>query len=496
MSNGNNNDNNKSLELQKKKKFKELLRKIVINFFVWLVIITFVISLGTYYWNKQNVNVVRVAQINGKVYTYQPGSLFYHLMSLVRDNITKNDKNTDAESMNVLAVESSIEFLTNYAIAHDFSKKVGVVAAPDILKNILEYRLKGRLASAPDKGLVEFSEFEYANYAISGDFNNVLAVIPPTSGELYSFLDLANFTADADVLYMDISNYIIGKIKDSDVEKFYEDRVGKYASEVFVDELSVKSKSLAYEILRSALTNGWDKAVEDYKSKASRIDGLLLKRTSGLMKRFDLAVSVKKGEVAPKVQFENAEYHILKVNGYPPLSSREGVNREMVKSDYVGLNFDALRKQYDGELQGVLKQAIDLANGGGSFGTIASTTGFTYKRAVKTTPVSDHLKDYQGTNLPVQYIKNPEWMDFLFTAKKGQVSKIYTDENQVVILKVIDSGINKKFSIQDINKDILEQYLRFKSVASFMDWSKNMKDQYTVTVFKDDLTNLTKPKDQ
>jgi hypothetical protein len=308
-------------------------------------------------------------------------------------------------------------------------------------------------------------------------------------------MDLANFNAEADVLYLNVSNYIIDKIKDSDVEKFYEDSISKYATEITVDEMSVKSKSLAYEILKSALTNGWDKTVEQYRAKAGWKSGLVLKRASGLQKRFDLAVTAKKGEVAQKVQFESAEYHILKVNGYPALSSKEGVNREMVKADYVGKNFPALRRQFENDLRDVVKKAEGLAAGGNDFGSISSATGFTFARTEKINPVSEQLKDTQGKVLPLDYLRNPDWMDFIFTAKKGEVSKTFSDDSYIVILKLLENG-NKKFSVQDINKDILEQYIRFKTVASFQDWSKNLKDQYTVRVFQDDLTNLTQKKEQ
>lgn len=487
------NSDKSSTEYQKKKKFKEMFRKIVINFFVWLVIIAFVSTLGVYWGNKQQVNVIKIAQVNGKVYTYQPGSPFFYLLSGVRENLSKKYKgNADFDSLNNYIVNYSAQLLANNAVIYDFTKKIGIAPSKEVLRNILEYSLKGRLTSSPDKGLLEYGEMEYANYALSGDNGDIMNVLSvyPTSGELYSYFDLVNFNSEAELLYLDVTNYIIGRISDADVEKHYEENISNYASEITIAELVVKNKATAYDILKSALTNGWDSAVAQFKGKAVYNGYVLLKKVSGTQKRFALAATVKKGDIAPKAQFENGEYHVIKVTGYPPLGSLERIYREAIISDYVLKNYSALKTRFMPDLKASITKAETMIKSGSDFQTVAYSTGMKYVRSGKISPVSEAISDTRGSNVNLPYLQNQEWLDFLFSAKKGEVSRTFQNENTIVIFKLLNKGVGKNNIYQDVNKDVLVQYMRFKNTAFNQDWSKNLKARYTVKIFEEELPKL------
>lgn len=488
-----------STEYQKKKKFKEMFRKIVINFFVWLIIIAFVSTLGVYWGNKQQYNVIKIAEVNGKVYTYQPGSPFFYLLSGVRENLSKRYQGkADFESLNNYIVNYSAQLLANNAVIYDFTKKIGITPSKEILRNILEYSLKGRLTSSPDKGLLEYGEMEYANYALSGDNGDIMNVLSvyPTSGELYSYYDLVNFSSVADILYLDVTNYILDRISDADIEKHYIDNISNYASEITVAELTVKTKALAYEILKSALTNGWDAAVNEYRGKSVYNPNLLLKKQAGQQKRFTLVATVKKGDIAPKAQFENGEYHVLRVTGYPPLKSLDKIYREAIVSDYVLRNFSALRTKYDPDLKNSISKAENMIKSGADFQTVSASTGMKYLRSGKITPVSEAITDTRGSNVNLPYLQNQEWLDFLFSAKKGEVSKTFQNGNTIVIFKLLSKGLGKNNIYQDINKDVLVQYMRYKNTAFNQDWSKNLKARYKVKVFEDQLQKLYSKKEE
>lgn len=479
----------------KKKKFKDKARKIVINVFIWMVIAAFVLSLGLYYGNNQPVTRYRIAEINGRVYDYAPGTPFFYLMNNVRANMSqKYEGRGDYDSLNRDIVNYSVQQLVNNAVLHDFAERIGIRPSQEILRSILEISLGGRLSTTPDRGLLQYARMEYANYALAGETGDLVNVISvfPTSGELYAFYDLVNYRAEAEILRMDVTNFVFSRVSDSDIDAFYTDNLSNYAAEITVQEMTVKSKNTAFEIAQFASQNGWEQAVAKYgrDDKVRLNNRLVLKKESGLAKRFAAALGAKKGTVLPKPQFENGEYHVMRVTDYPALSSLPKVHREAIVADFALRNFDALRQKWDGAMKDIVGKAESLLKQNRDFRTVASQTGMSYVRTGKITPVSESIKDSSGRQTGLAFFQKPDWLEFLFTASPGQVSRTFADESSVVIFRLVGRDIAKNISYQNIGEDTLVEYMRFKNAAFNQDWTKNMKDNVKTRIFEDDIRKL------
>ena len=184
-----NNDN-----YNQKKKNKELFKKIIVQFFLWFLIIAFVSTIGVT-WNnnnQQNMNIRKIAEVNGKVFTYQPGSTFGYILNGVREQANKSSKGqVDAEAVNNYSIGKSVDVLLNIAMLSDFAKKVGISPSKDTMRAYIEYMAGGRLYSTPQKGLLDYARMEYDNQAISGNNGDIMnAFSPVTIAELYAYFDL------------------------------------------------------------------------------------------------------------------------------------------------------------------------------------------------------------------------------------------------------------------------------------------------------------------
>ncbi len=480
-----------SKDYQKRKKAKEQIKKFVITAFVWMIIIAFVSTLGVYWGDKQRVKVTRIAEINKKVYTYQPGSTYFYLLNSIRDSLGRSSRSSKDES----AVNKyATQYLINYGIMYDFANSIGVSPSKETLRNLLEYVARGRLVTVPDKGLMEFSGMEYANLSFNsenGDLSSSLA--PVTVAELYSYFDLMNFNVESEILYIDITNYIMSKISDGDIQNYYEANISNYTGEVYVEDLSIKNKALAYEAAKYAIDKGWENTLETYKGKYNYTDKLTLKNSSGLSKRFSTALTLKKGDILQKPQFENGEYHILKIIGFPDIKTLNIANKNNLLSDFVAKNSTNLRTKYDKDIKSLTGKVEEMAKANVDFKKIAVATGMNYIKTGKISPVSQKVIDEKGEEIPIPLLENNTWFDFLFSAKKNDVSKTFYNDDYILIIKQISKTVNSNIVYQNINQDIAVSYIKFKNAVSRNDWFHTLKSKYQYKVFDDEIKKTANP---
>ena len=210
-------------DYNKKKKRKEIFKKTVINIFIWLIIISFVSTIGVYWGQKINFEAIKIATINKKDYYYQPGSLFTYILNRTRESLDNKLKTKiDYEILEKLVVNQAAQLLVTYGLIYDLANKIGITPSKEYLRAMLEYILRGSTSIAPSEGLLEYLKMEYANTAISGTYGDIVNCISPiTVAELYTYFDLVNFTSVAEVVYLNLTNYFLNSLEKNEVNDYY-----------------------------------------------------------------------------------------------------------------------------------------------------------------------------------------------------------------------------------------------------------------------------------
>lgn len=476
---------------QKKKQRKALIRKIVINTFVTLLIIAFVSTLGVYWGSNQNVKSVKIAEINKVVYTYQPGSPFSYIYYGIKDGMNRNfNGQVDSTYINQFALSRSVQLLINYGLIQNVAAQNGVEPSKEMLRNILEYTVRGQLRTTPDKGLLEYGRMEYANMSLSGENGDILNALGPISGgELYSYYDLENYTADAEFLFINVTNYIVGKVNESDVASYYETNIQRYATEAVVDDISVKSKAIAFEVSKFASEKGWEQALETYKGKYGTVSKVTLKNAPGTSKRFAMVIKGNRGQTLDKPQFESGEYHVMRIQSFPDFKILSKDLKASVNSDYVLANFASLKTKYDADIQNTVLKTEDLVKSKPDMKAAASA-GMSYVKAVKISPVGDRLVDEKGNPIDLPLLQNDSWLDFIFSAQKNQVSQTFKTDAYIVIIKMINKGLDPKFSYANLGREDAMRYATFKNSATSKDWFAVLETKYPYKIFQDEVKKL------
>jgi len=487
------------MDTKKKRELWALTKKIFIYSFIFLIIISFVVGLVYSPWGRSNahVNAYNIVKIKNEVYSYQRNSPFIYLLGLIRRDVEQRFRGQlEEKDINKYIVAQGIELLINYGMLYQFSKDLGISSSPEGLRSIIETTIQQVLDRAPDYGLIELGQMEYANLVLSGQNGDVInAISPVTLAELYSYYELENYNLTAEFLFIDITNYIVSRITENDVSKYYEENAGKYSPEFSAEEVTVKKMNSAYQFMQDINALGWNKAIEKNKGQISYNPSLTIKNIPGFKKRFTAAQKMKKGALVEKPLFEDKEYHIFRITDFTPIKKLSDATKKAIFSDYVATQFQDLRNKYDVEIKNSISKAEQFLKANPDFYKASQVSGMKYIKADKINPVSTVISDQKGNPVEIPVLENNEWMDFLFKSMPNSISKTYYTDGYIVIMKTLKRSINRNLSYQDIEKETAFKLSRYKYASTTKDWLKSLAIRYPHKVFEENINKIISPKE-
>ncbi|MGC8765067.1 MAG: hypothetical protein ACP5QT_04200 [Brevinematia bacterium] len=479
-----------SIEYQKKKKRKEAIRKFVLNFFIWLLIIAFVSTLGVYWGRDINVRVMKIAKIGKETYNYQPGSVFNYILIFNRERFASFlPRNIDEKTFNEILLNYSVESLINQGMLSAFAREMGLLPSKEIIRNIIEYKIKGVLTRVPDKGLIDYAFMEYANFSLAGengDIMNSLGMV--TSSELFSYYYLQSYIAEAELAIFNYTNYIAGRIAPEELKDYYIKNISKYVNEIEAEDVAVGSKELAYEVNKVAKEEGFDSAVNRYKDRI-KLSNVIYSRKTGVAKRFELALKLKAGEISEKPQFENGEYHIFRVKRIQEFENLSKEIKNELLHSFILDNKAVLLKKYSQDIDKLMEDVNSQISAGKDLKNIAASLNAGYYRVKNIFPVSRFLYGEDKKPLPIDVGENPEIIDYAFTAETGKIAKIQK-EGYVIFIKPISRKVDSKFSYTNINENVMKEYLSYKASAISKDWMASLKKRYQYKIYTNEVEKL------
>ncbi len=480
---------------KKQKVLWSAVKRAFVLFFILLVIGSFVVSLAYSPWSSRggDMSGYRVAKIKNETYYYMPNTPYYYLYSIIRKNMSETMKgDVDENLLSQYALARSVSTLLESATIYQFAEENGVKPSQDAIRRIIETTTRSYLYKAPDQGLLDFAAIQYDFNSLEGSSGDIMnSVSIPTYAELYNFYEMENYTHTAEFIYLDITNYISGKLSQDDIQGFYDDNYGRYVNELTIDELSTTSHSLAYSISDDAKTLGWEKTVDKYKSRANYINTIALKDTHGTSTRYAAALKMKKGGISQKPVFENREYHIIKLAGYQPYRSIKPENQKTVLLDFIHSKFSDLRAKFDPDIKNSVMKAEAYLKTSSDLKKASSLSGFSYLISYKISPMSSVIIDEKGNQVPFPALENQDLMDFLFKSNAGSISRTFSTENYIVIARLVKKAPAANLDYRNLGSEF-RPYQRYKSIIAMQDWFNSVELRYPHIVYTNEITNLQK----
>lgn len=479
--------------------FKKAVISLLFGFLIILMVFSLVPNKGAMESDSDLMNDYKIAKVNGTTYVYTETSVFAYLYNQIKENLSAQYEGmVSADIIADAAYNNSVDMLVDYAVMNDFAEKIGLDIPSQTVKSSLTSL---GVSGVPSEGLVKYLSFLYAERSLANSYGDIMnAVSSVNYGELYSYYELVDLAAQADILYLDITNYLKDTISDEAAEIYYEENISEFATKIYIEDLTVTNKPLARELAFSIISNGWDKTVLKYKDKIT-LSSVVASNSGETEDRFDLAISMIGGAVISNGVYEKKAYHLVNITEYPSLSEVTNVIKEYVMLKYVEENYDELYNQYQDEMQALVDNAVVLAVDSGDIERIAAQSGMDYVKTGYFTPINLLLPDEDGEELELPILENADIMEFVFTEDLGSVSDLFSTDGYYIILQIVYRGENPTIDEDTIAQEIGQRYYYFKNGtfsyygqrltdgAVYGDWFGTELSNAEYVVYTDDETN-------
>lgn len=303
---------------------------------------------------------------------------------------------------------------------------------------------------------------------------------------LYSYLDILQYNARIEVLFIDVTNFIANKVESTQVADFYLQK--NYAQEIVVQDILISDKVLAPKVLGSIQSNGWEKGIEPFKENITVSNKFVLSKADNTIARFNEALNYFPGQVIPNIVFESGRYHIMKVVSIPEFKSLSKDYQQYISKEYVKYYFPILLKKYEPliqasitEAQALIAQKIDLK-------TIAGKIGWVYEKSGDFTALDySILAEDKETMISLPIVENDQIMDFIFMKDINSVSPLYSPSGYHLFVKVISRNLDSTQKTADELTELMRDYFSLKNQTIVKDWVKNLRAQAKIDMDKEAL---------
>ncbi len=482
---------------RKKREGREKLKKGFTTFILLLLALLMVVSLvpGLRSDRASVKGSTTIATIKGGRYDYGPGTPFNYLMNTVQNNIRNQYGDAvKGDQLHQISVLQSANYLRTMALSYAEAKRIGLSPSKDWMRYSLR-RLSQNISLANvNSGMRQYIEMEYAVQSLSPQGGDLMSVIAPvTIAELYSYFDLVNYAAQAEVIYLDITNYVESRITEQELSEYYNLNPKAFADSVRIESLAIKSKEGSDEILTLVKTQGWEAAMKKYvENKDPRViynPESQVDSKNGA-KQYQAVISSSSNNIVTTPILEDKAYHIIHVLGFTTYAQLSDWTKNNLRNDYARLNFERLRAAQNNNIQDIVSKVESNIRNGQSLSQGISGTAFKYFKSTSISPVNQILRDDKQQKIDLPLMENRKWMDFLFTSEPGTVSKTFYTDGYVVMFKILKRGINENIDYAKIDKEIYQRYMYYKNNAVSKDWSDHLQKNFQFKLNEKNIRSL------
>ncbi|OHD54492.1 MAG: hypothetical protein A2Y33_04815 [Spirochaetes bacterium GWF1_51_8] len=467
------------------------LKKKIVQGAMWALVVLIVISFVFWVGGKngpEGQGFPVIAKVNGAEYQNRPYSPFWYINNEVREQMISSvySQFFSPEKLAQFIFVQSVENLVSQAIVYDFAKLQNIHPSSELIKSYYQNEIATKNYQ-PNDDFIQYISMVYAFRGLigtSGDIPHSVGYYSEVG--LYSFLDVVQYNAQIEVIYLDVTNFIAGKVELTQVANFYQDK--NFAQEIVIQDIMIKTKDQAQKVIDTAQKEGWDKAIELYKTNDIVISNkMLLTKEGDTASRFAEAINYYAGDFIPNIVYEKGRYHLMKVVSVPEFSSISKDYQKYIAKEYVKYYFPILEKKYQPDIDASIAQIKLLISQNTDLKIAAEKSGWEYAKSMQFSALADSImteKNDAALPLPTG---NNDVMDFIFLKDKNAVSDLFNLNGFYFFVKNISREVKVETKTTEEIVDLSRDYVYLKSDAIIKDWMDNLKAKSKIEVDKDKL---------
>ena len=487
---------NKKQEKQEKTIDPKVIRRVILQAFVWVLVIAFVSTIGVM-WDDQGMGVPTVVETSGSKIDLSPRQLYMLEFERLDETLREQNPNIDPRTINKYLVYASLTNTADMAVRQQFYNDIQLKPS-DFIKSQMQGANINR----------DVLDFQYAESAFLSPLGALSSMGAPTVSDMYAYSDLKNFAIATEMIVFNKTNFLTVKVPEIDQENHYLENIGQWIEYQSVKNFQVSNRGQARRVIKTLKELGLEEGIlaiaKDPKIGATYTPELML--TAGA-DTFDHMIEVVKAYKEKPVDtayaisepiYEDGSYHVSIIEAVTPFVALTPPLKANILQDYVLKNYKKLAKTHATEWDKATKAFEASLVSNVSFTTVVAenlgavnhiTTPFTMLNRVITNVTGAVI------NLPVLSDKNV--LGALLDTPKQGISPVVDvkDEKELYIAfrplfknytqdeEAAANVINDAALFQEVNNyklTVLQTSLN----------NENKKKRYKLKTYPEVLTNL------
>ncbi|MGL4561066.1 MAG: hypothetical protein ACRCV0_02085 [Brevinema sp.] len=477
--------------IQTEKNVRHKIVKIILQVFVWVLIIAFISTIGATFDTQSTPIVIKSksSQID-----LAGNSLFMLERSSLNEQTDTEDnrfQNIDPRMYNRDLDQSALSNTMLLTARKDFFKEIGLKPS----QKVKEYYRSQNGYSA------EFNELQYNLQSFFGNLGALNSISMITIADMYAFNELLNFEISTEFISLNKTNFLMSKISSDELFAYFQKNILQWADNINITEFTFENRGEARKGKNLIKEKGLDIALEELsinkKITISTNKNIIANRESFNYLTEILKAYTNKSEDTQTISepiYYNGQYKIAVLNDDLSLSNMDPQKLFYISKAYVSENYKSLSRTFNKEWEETKKLFETKVNDGEAFSSIKrELAGTIHHVTAPFTIFNNTIYSIQGAPLSVPILKDSKIFKAVINTPINE-STVVVKNNQkewLFGLKPLSKELKQDntFQATDAQKGYL--FTQQKGLFLMQMFGENLFKKYNIKSYPEELTNLT-----
>ncbi|MGL4562269.1 MAG: hypothetical protein ACRCVW_00235 [Brevinema sp.] len=483
--------NTTSHHIPTEKNVRHKIVKIILQFFVWILIIAFVSTIGATFDTQSTPIVIKSksSQID-----LAGNSLFMLERSSLNEQTDTEDnrfQNIDPRMYNRDLDQSTLSNTMLLTARKDFFKEIGLRPS----QKVKEYYRAQNGYSA------EFNELQYNLQSFFGNLGALNSISMITIADIYAFNELLNFEISTEFISLNKTNFLIGKISSDQLFAYFQKNILQWADNINIMEFTFENRGEARKGKNLIKEKGLDIALEELsinkKITISTNKNIVANRENFNYLTEILKAYTNRSEDAQTISepiYYNGQYKIAVLNDDLSLSNMDPQKLFQISKSYVSENYKSLSRTFNKEWEETKKIFETKVNDGEAFSSIKrELAGTIHHVTAPFTVFNNTIYSIQGAALSVPILKDSKIFNAIINTPINESTVVIKNNQKEWLfgLKPLSKELKQDnaFQATDAQKGYL--FTQQKGIFLMQMFGENLFKKYKIKSYPEELTNLT-----
>lgn len=466
---------------------KNTFVRIILQTFVWALIIAFVSTLGVM-WDGTNSGFPTIIKSSKGTVDLSPRSLYFMEYDRLYDELFTNNQNIDPRVLTRYTQNLALTNTENIFARQLFYQSIKLKPSAKTYQSLLA-----------NTGLNSNTiDFQYAeNY-----YNSPLGIssiqVTPTLSDLYTITDLQKLNIVIELIALNKTNFIYSQIAESNVATFYQENFEKWLDSITFHEFQTETRKEARELLNKLNKETLEKVLKELPKTIIFSSNINLVANNSNFTYFNNILISYKSNITSKPFISEpiylkGKYNIVIIENLPSFEILTSQIKREITAAYVNQNFHKLSKKFDN----LWKEQIVLFEKNITNDSFSALQGIVQGSVVHNTQpftlAQLSITNVLGNIITLPLLQNREILDSILYTPLSTSSKVLSPTKELYIAtRPIFRQYNNSQKTNDLNSpQTLQKIYQYKAIL-FRDSlnTDSRKKQYKIESDYNQLINL------